>query len=207
LGSVRAVFNGSKTKIGSSDFSPFGVPEATQLPAGMEARFTVHQFDTDANLFYSLNRYYSPTDARWSKRDPLDMVDGPNTYSYVGGNPVSYIDPLGLCGVDCDKEYGDCVDKCNRAYKRAQDRINKKYIDCLGAVAGLCIGGCVLACAGTGLGFPICYKGCMLACAAAGALACRYIRDESLKTAQKSWQECLRGCELDRERCELDNGT
>ena len=29
------------------------------------------------------------------KRDPLGMIDGPNMYGYVGGNPVMYSDPDG----------------------------------------------------------------------------------------------------------------
>jgi len=33
---------------------------------------------------------------RWNTRDPLGMVEGPNLYSYVRGNPASYVDPLGL---------------------------------------------------------------------------------------------------------------
>ena len=58
--------------------------------------FTGHQWDGESGLYYAPFRYYSPFQARWTTRDPLGMVDGPNVYAYVMGNPVRLIDPLGL---------------------------------------------------------------------------------------------------------------
>ena len=58
--------------------------------------FTGHQWDGESGLYYAPHRYYSPFQARWTTRDPLGMVDGPNVYAYVRGNPVNYTDPLGL---------------------------------------------------------------------------------------------------------------
>ena len=33
---------------------------------------------------------------RWTSPDPAELIDGPNVYAYVGGNPVVYMDILGL---------------------------------------------------------------------------------------------------------------
>jgi uncharacterized protein RhaS with RHS repeats len=44
-------------------------------------------------------RVYDPKDGRWLSRDPIGEAGGINLYAYVGGNPVNWIDPLGLSGI------------------------------------------------------------------------------------------------------------
>lgn len=56
------------------------------------------------NLF--LYRAYDPASATWLTPDPIGTADGPNLYAYVRGNPILYIDPLGLYGeIIEDKNY------------------------------------------------------------------------------------------------------
>ncbi|MBX3180249.1 MAG: RHS repeat-associated core domain-containing protein, partial [Candidatus Hydrogenedentes bacterium] len=57
-----------------------------------EEKFTGHAWDSEARLYYTAYRYYSPDANRWLTRDPLGMVDGPNVYAYVVNNPVSLVD-------------------------------------------------------------------------------------------------------------------
>lgn len=104
LGSTRGVYSDNSTPVlqAAFDYSPFGDPVFAQdvdfasATGTVAKRFTGHLYDVKGNIYQTPFRTYSPTTARWLQRDPLGMVDGPNMYAYVGGNPVNWTDPLGL---------------------------------------------------------------------------------------------------------------
>jgi len=52
--------------------------------------------DGASGLSYFGARYYDSNVGRWTQKDPLGMINGPNKYLYCGNNPVSFIDPWGL---------------------------------------------------------------------------------------------------------------
>jgi RHS repeat-associated protein len=55
---------------------------------------------TDPNgLLYMRARYYNPYLCRFINPDPAGFGGGLNWYCYADGNPVSMIDPFGLCSV------------------------------------------------------------------------------------------------------------
>jgi RHS repeat-associated protein len=55
-------------------------------------------FLIEPGLHYNWHRHYDPRLGRYVQPDPLDLPDGPSLYSYVRGNPLGEIDPLGLLG-------------------------------------------------------------------------------------------------------------
>ncbi|MCG8295573.1 RHS repeat-associated core domain-containing protein [Pseudomonas entomophila] len=59
-------------------------------------RFQGQYHDAENGLHYNRFRYRDPKTGRYVSRDPSGLRGGLNTYSYASGNPLRYVDPLGL---------------------------------------------------------------------------------------------------------------
>lgn len=103
LGTPRVVTRSNDEAIvwrwDSSD--AYGGSAANQNPSALgtfvyNQRFQGQIFDAETGNIQNWNREYSPRIGRYLESDPIGLRGGINTYSYVGGNPVSYVDPYGL---------------------------------------------------------------------------------------------------------------
>ena len=105
LDTPRLVTNAAGQQRWRWDSAPFGDTVANENPAGLGTfsfglRFPGQYADKETGLHYNYYRDYDPQTGRYLQSDPIGLEGGVNTYSYVRGNPISRIDPLGLAGED-----------------------------------------------------------------------------------------------------------
>jgi RHS repeat-associated protein len=95
--SVRRVRNDDKSSFAELEYDPYGAQYASSGSASsVSRRYATLEWDVASGAYFAPYRYFRPSVARWTSRDPLGMVDGPNLYGYVGQRPTMGVDPLGL---------------------------------------------------------------------------------------------------------------
>ena len=102
LGTPKAITDEDQRIVWQAEYTPFGEAVVEEDPDGDGAfltfnlRFPGQYFDQETGLHYNYFRDYDPRTGRYVESDPIGLRGGLNTYAYVDGNPLKYIDPEGL---------------------------------------------------------------------------------------------------------------
>jgi RHS repeat-associated protein len=101
LNTPRVVVNRAGLMRWSWMAEPFGNNGESNNPQGLGAfslnlRMPGQYFDAESGLSYNWHRDYDAGVGRYTQSDPIGLAGGINTYGYVGGNPISNVDPTGL---------------------------------------------------------------------------------------------------------------
>jgi uncharacterized protein (TIGR03437 family) len=96
LGSVVGLTDATGALVAEYSYDPYGKPLAPPA-AGNRFLFTGREYDPEIGLYYFRARFYDPTIGHFYSADPTDPTGSQRgAYTYVGNNPLKYIDPFGL---------------------------------------------------------------------------------------------------------------
>ena len=122
LGSVDVVLDEDGNVVERRDYLPYGServtdvqPEAPDTAQG----FTGKELDDETGLYYYGARYYDSEIGRFTAIDPwagdITSPQSLNKYSYVHNNPIIFIDPTGMYGMESGEvEEGDTLESITK---------------------------------------------------------------------------------------------
>lgn len=102
LNTPRAITNNAGQIVWTwENIDPFGSNAPDENPTGLgtftcNMRLPGQYFDRETKLHYNYFRDYDPSVGRYVESDPIGLRGGINTYAYVGNNPSTKSDRLGL---------------------------------------------------------------------------------------------------------------
>ena len=98
LGAPELATDAHGQPVWQAAYAPFGKLRKTSTPHTFQLKLRLpgQYADQETGLYYNDQRYYDPAQGRYLTPDPLGLRAGTNSYAYVAGNPLKYVDPNGL---------------------------------------------------------------------------------------------------------------
>jgi RHS repeat-associated protein len=97
---VTMLTNASGVIVQTITYDAYGRPSFGQNIVANRYLFAGRRYDPETGLYYFRARFYDPARGRFLQRDPIgiwtDKTNLGNGYTYVGNNPLTWTDPLGL---------------------------------------------------------------------------------------------------------------
>jgi RHS repeat-associated protein len=100
-GNISYMAYPNQTEAAKYLYDPYGNMLAMSGPVALanSYRFSSKEWDAGSGLYYYGFRFYDPNLQRWPNQDPIGEAGGINLYRAMGNNPLDWVDPFGLWGV------------------------------------------------------------------------------------------------------------
>ncbi len=102
LGSASLELDDQAQIMSYEEYTPYGSSTyqavRSQTETAKRYRYTGKERDEESGFYYHGARYFAPWLGRWMSCEPAALIDGPNSYAYVRGNPIRMNDPSGMAG-------------------------------------------------------------------------------------------------------------
>jgi RHS repeat-associated protein len=95
-GAPALVTDDSMATVWSANRQPYGTTGTISGSITQNLRLPGQSFDAETGFHQNGFRDYMPNLGRYLESDPIGLGGGMNTYAYVDGNPLKYMDPFGL---------------------------------------------------------------------------------------------------------------